>query len=307
MHWILSIPKAFSLKETLQRSQPVLYPPFHVQATGGKLIRIERLSTGHTVALTLSRIPTGLVIQTKAQLLGSEIEECSQKVWRIFRLDETFQEFRSAVRKVPELASVKRWGARTLRGASLFEDMVTAVSVTWQTGGMPDYDALVWLVNRYGDPLPSNPTLHAFPRPEQLLDHGIDLNRQLPGELAEMLVRIAGVFVKQQRQLEKLVQSLIGLDQLETHLIDRLHLPAESMGLVMLKLGRYDYVPTDPWARFRVRQFQAWHNGSEVQDVRSFFNRWRPWGGLAYWFWDWARVPALDTLDVQMWLTPQSS
>ncbi len=29
-----------------------------------------------------------------------------------------------------------------------------------------------------------------------------------------------------------------------------------------------------------------------MQSARRYFNRWQPWGGLAYWLWDWPRVSA---------------
>lgn len=298
MYWILSIPKAFSFNEIIQRSLPILYPPFYVQATRGKLIRIEHLSTGNTIALTLSHIETGLVLQTQTQLLGPEIEECSHKVWRMLRLDETFEAFRRAVRRTPELSSVQRWGARSLRGATLFEDIVTAVTVTWQKGGAPDYGALVWLVNRYGAPLPSNPTLHAFPEPTQLLRIADDRSQSLPVELAELLVWIARVFLEQRRQIERVTGSLVDCEQLEDDLTTLLHLPAESMGLVMLKLGRYDYIPNDAWARLRMQRYQAQNNGGQRQDVRDFFASWDPWGGLAYWLWDWRQTPLPSSLDL---------
>lgn len=282
----------------MARSLPVLHPPFHVPAAGTALCRIERLSPDHTVELTIRRIHTGLVLQTENQLSGSEIEACSQRVWRMLRLDESFLPFRHAARKTPMLDSVGTQGARLLRGADLFEDVVTAVTATWQTGGLPDYDPVIWLVDRCGDPLPSNPTFHAFPHPEQILASKVQLDERLPAELAETLAWIARVFLERQRNIDMLTRPFLHIDELERSLANLLHLPPDSIGLVMLHLGRYDYVPTDRCACLRVKRYQMHVNGSATQDVHRFFEPWHPWGGLAYWLWDWSKVPMLNTSHV---------
>jgi hypothetical protein len=61
----------------------------------------------------------------------------------------------------------------------------------------------------------------------------------------------------------------------------------EVMGLMMLSLGRYDYIPVDQCAQQRVSQY--WHDGGSVrpEDVRAAFAPLQPWGGLGYWLWDW--------------------
>ena len=70
MHWVLTIPGDFSLSALLQRSQQFLLPTFEVNQ--GCLERVEQLSSGHIVLLTISQVPAGLQLASDQRLAGSE-------------------------------------------------------------------------------------------------------------------------------------------------------------------------------------------------------------------------------------------
>ena len=55
----------------------------------------------------------------------------------------------------------------------------------------------------------------------------------------------------------------------------------------MLALGRYDYIPTDHRAQERVRQHIT-DRAISPAALQTMFEPWQPWGGLAFWLWDWS-------------------
>ena len=80
-------------------------------------------------------------------------------------------------------------------------------------------------------------------------------------------------------------------NELAAQLAEELMLDTLGAGLLMLYLGRYDYIPTDTAAQQRVREYLQSTETVSEQDIVALFDRWHPWGGLAYWLWDWSKVP----------------
>jgi 3-methyladenine DNA glycosylase/8-oxoguanine DNA glycosylase len=307
MHWLLSTPDTFSLRNTIQRSGWLLYPPFHVHTLGTQLYRVEHLANSPAVGLTLYQAPAGLVLNTDAQLSGQEIEEASAKVWRMLRLEENIEPFLRLARHTENLDSTVRLGARLIRGATLFEDVLTATVAFRTEGDTLSWELVTGLVDRLGDPLPSNPTLHAFPTPERVLHDVPLLDGLLTRSLIDRIQRLAHLFHHQSDEVEALVHRPWSADDLAISLTREFELEAESLGLLMLSLGRYDHIPDDTLAQRRMGRYVRSHamsdtTGSELalsdqavadpNAARQFFARWQPWGGLAYWLWDWSRVSA---------------
>ncbi|HOT90482.1 MAG TPA: hypothetical protein PLJ78_11775 [Anaerolineae bacterium] len=289
MHWILTPPDTFTLTQVIRRSQWLLQPPFSVNRAKDHLNRVERLESGDTIDLSISQVPAGLLIQTHERLGGKETEEVSHKVWRMLRLGENLQPFLEVARHVQGLESVLKDGAQILRGATLFEDVVKAVIFTM--GAKNVYGPYItWLVDRFGDPLPSNPTRHAFPTPQQILLEQDVLDEVLEPAIAYKLMEIAGIFYDDEKHLIALAESDLPLQELTAHLSQCLGLNAAAMGLVMLSLGRYDYIPTDAYAQQRILQHQK-SIPVTAKDIYALFEPLQPWGGLAFWLWDWSAAP----------------
>ncbi len=292
MHWLLSTPDAFSLRSAIQRSGWLLYPPFHIHTLGTQLHRVEHLSTNAAIGLTLYQAPAGLVLNTETQLSGQEIEEASAKVWRMLRMEENCEPFLRLARHTEYLDATRRVGARLIRGATLFEDVLTATMATRTDRDTLSWELVAGLVDRLGDPLPSNPTLHTFPTPERVL-HDTDLLEDLLARpVIERVEQLARIFHQQTDEMEALVQRPWSADDLALSLTRVFSLEAESLGLLMLSLGRYDYIPNDTLAQRRMGKVQDSDAETDPDAVRRFFERWQPWGGLAYWLWDWSRISA---------------
>ncbi len=290
MHWLLSIPESFSLREVIRRCGRRYPPAMRAMASGQQLFRVEALTTGAIAGLTIEQVPAGLVLRTDSRLSGQDTEEASQKVWRMLRLEEDLSPFLRLAGRVEALSSAKSRGARLLRGTTLFEDVLTALTTTWDIEGAPDYTATISLVNRLGLPLPSNPTLHAFPTPERVLADTPYLAAALGDTLATRVVTATTAFQTQDHQIEALVRRPLSATELAAKLTLVLSLDPTALGQVMLRLGRYDHIPTDAMARARLQRYLGCPAPPAEREIQAYFDRWHPWGGLAYWLWDWSKV-----------------
>lgn len=298
MHWLLSVPNTFSLRDTLKRSARFVCPPCHITPTRDQIFRVERLQNGIVFGFDLTQAPAGLIVHTDRHLSGQAIEETSQRVWRMLRLQEDFQLFERIARHSPGLSSLGRVGARLLRGSTLFEDALIAVAAVQRYDGILDDEHVTGIVDRLGDPLPSNPTLHAFPTPQQVLDGASILRGMMPPEAVAEALQVATVFTKDRDAIEDLTQRQVAVAELEAELRHLLRLSPPAMARLMLAIGRYDFIPIDDIACRRLQDYLHTSDTVESEDIHRFFEPWQPWGGLAYWLWDWARVPASDELSL---------
>ena len=96
---------------------------------------------------------------------------------------------------------------------------------------------------------------------------------------------------------ESLVDQPVTSSHLAAALGERVPLTETGLGLMMLLLGRYDYVPADAVARTRLAGYRSSFRRELLGDVIDFGARWQPWSGLAYWLWEWPEtVIATDHL-----------
>ncbi len=292
MHWTLTVPDSFSLPQIIRRSQWLLQPPFSVNRTKERLNRVERLQSGNTIYLTLSQAPAGLILQTDERLVGKDTEEISHKTRRMLRLGENLQPFLDIARRTPGLETTLHNGAHILRGATLFEDVIKAIILTMEEKALQG-QRITWIVDRFGDPLPSNPTRHAFPTPQQILWEDDVLSEVFAPSIAGKLIRAAERFRAEADHIKALAYGERPADALAAELAQLLDLEPETMGLVMLSLGRYDYIPTAPYPYWHTRTFDKGHR-SAPRDTHGMFEPLQPWGGLACWLWDWSSADTVD-------------
>lgn len=296
MHWILTVSDTFMLDNIIARSRLMMAPPFRLNGTSAYLNRVERLSTGHTIDLGISQSTSGLVLQTDARLNSRETEEISQKTWRMLRIGENLHAFLVRARKTPELATGTRNGIVQLRGATLFEDLIKAAILICK--GESHYNQpATWLVDYFGDPLPNNPTLHAFPTASQLAEEPRTQINMLGPKLAHYITQVITAFDNQDAHLVSLFNMHINVNDFESALRHILDAPTEAVGTAMAYLGRYDYIPIDTRAQQRVGTYLGEATPATPTAVRALFEPWQPWGGLAYSLWDWASKAIPMSLD----------
>ena len=265
MHWILTVPPDFSLKQLIQRSRWMILSPFSANRAGECLERVERLSSGQVIAMTITQAPTGLHIGVGLHLNAAQVEELSQKTWRMLRLGESFSPFLQRARNDIRLRRLLQQGVRFLRGADFFEDLLKALFL----GRAPLPEAaqqFAQLVDTFGDVLPSNPTRHALPTAQQLLEQEGAIVRSLGAEQGATVLHAAATYQRHAAALEALPSTPLALPDV----LSQLHgIPGVANGAcdyLLLALGRYDGIP-----------------GAPVMASASGLEQWQPWSGLVYW------------------------
>ena len=296
MHWRLSTKEAFSLRRTIRNSSWMLHAPFHTTHTGNQLFRIERITSEKTVAVVVAQNDQNLIIHSASNLSGSEIEELTKRTRRILRLGENFKPFYNLIETHPFQTRQDIFSPAILRGATLFEDVIRSTAFVWNLHGQLDANKYTWLVDHFGDPLPSNPTLHAFPEPSQILDDQQTVVDQLHPSMGDAIIHVANIFETQANNIGAIIDSRISSLALSDELRHLFHLDDLPLSQVMLSLGRYDYIPTDQLARERWSRYLNLDVQSVPLDIVQHFETWQPWGGLAYWLWDWAPVTEINIL-----------
>lgn len=312
MNWVLTIPTDFSMRSLLKRSEPLLLPPFSVVQQ--QLEKVEHLTSGKTLLISLTQIPAGLHLQSDQRLNGAEAEEVSQKVWRMLRLGEKFTGFSRLLAEHTLLARCLVPGYRFLRGSTFFEDLVKAQVLGFQVDGVPtdmvigtsdsgsddraevsQRHCLTALVDHFGSPLATNPTRHAFPGPSQVLEDENRVKEVLGAELGHIVLKTAERFVEAPNTLTELLRREVPLETVTQTLQTFPGMTPAIMGLAMLSLGRYDYLLLEDALTDGTDAF-----GEDLARIREAFLRWHPWSGLIYWLWDWQKCPCSVVLQEEL-------
>ena len=282
MSWILTIPDGFSLHNSIKYSAGLLLPPFTTNPAMSVIERVEELNSTRILLLTISQVPAGLQVQTSQHLNSTESEEISHKVWRMLRLGENLNLSRATEQRLKHHHVP---GGRVLRGTTLFEDVLKALLLTHPREPTTRHNQnnaqlITYLVDQLGGSLPSNPTRHAFPTCEKL--------QHSPTLLAELLGPALGKTVRElvdccNTELAKIEQLQVAHCPLEILTRELNRLPGvrpAMMALLMLSLGRYDYLPPDDYAR---RHLYPELSFPETPSSSKDLSAWHPWEGLAYW------------------------
>ncbi|MEA3310110.1 MAG: hypothetical protein U9Q70_11460 [Chloroflexota bacterium] len=285
MSWILTIPDGFSLTSIIKYSAGLLLPPFTGNPSMAVIERVEELASNRVLLLTISQVPAGLQIQTSQHLDSAESEEISHKVWRMLRLGENLAPFFQlrANQKYPQHPAVL--AGRLLRGTTLFEDVLKAFLLTYQREPLardqqPSAQLITHLVDQLGGSLPSNPTRHAFPTCAKLQHPSVPLTELLGPALGQTTRELVGFCDTELAKIEELQAAHCSLETLTGELNRLPGMRPAMLALLMLSLGRYDYLPSGDYARHYVYsepEFAVSTNSSKD------FSVWHPWEGLAYW------------------------
>lgn len=307
MNWLLTIPSSFSLNILLTRSRSLLLPPFSIDWQQ-RLERVERLSSGRTLLISLNQTRAGLHLRSDQRLGGTEAEEVSRKVWRMLRLGENFTSFSEMLAEHPMLERCLRQGFRFLRGSSLFEDIVKAQILTyWDenavgkiASGVRDQGdthsrwvrgerCLAALVDHLGSALSANPTRHAFPTPTQISEYEDKVKEILGLELATHVLTAADRFLEAPNTFAELLRRDIPTHAVRQTLTSFPGMNPSAMAIAMLALGRYDYLPLDELSEksHLLMEYMSSDTEVDLSKIQTVFEAWRPWSGLIYWLWDW--------------------
>lgn len=288
MRLTLSACPPFSLRALIASHGWAYLPPFAVDAHNVVLGRIERLSTGRVVELRIRQTTDGVAVETQEWLEGLEREEVARKAWWMLRLGEDLTPFYEAVRGEPRLSHVEEQGlGRILRSPTVFEDAVK-VLLTTNVSWTRTVQMVEALVSEYGDPLPADPSRHAFPTPAQLAGASETELRAIGiGYRAPNLLDLAQRVASGELDLEQLKDGGLGPAEGRALLRSIRGMGKYAVALLSMLVGWYDLLPIDSVARRRVSEARPGGQAATAADVEQAFARWGEWKGLAYWWWEW--------------------
>lgn len=286
----LSTRPPFSLPAVVRSHGWVGLAPFGMHDDGAELTFVDRLDTGRVVELCIREAASGVSVETSAELSAAEQDEVTGHVTWMLGLDQDFSEFYALAREEPKLAHTETEArGRVLRCPSLFEDTVKTILTTntsW-AGTIRMVDAVV---TEFGDPLPADPSRHAFPTPQQLAATDAETLRSEAGlgYRAPYVLELAETVASGSLGLESLRTTEAPTAEVRQRLLAIKGVGSYAAANLLMLLGRYDFVPVDSWAQKMVSH--EWHDGSPVgqAEVEAAFEGWGEWKGLAFWFWDWS-------------------
>lgn len=284
----------FSLPQVIRSHGWPQLLPFHWERESDDLLRVQRLSTGKVVALRFYPVEGGLGAEYCDALTPEEKRELESTLAWMFGLDMDFAPFYELARGEPRLASAELHGrGRLLRSATLWEDAVKTI-LTTNTAWSGTIRMNAALVEQFGDPLPGAPALRAFPTPQQVAAADVEQLRTATrlGYRAPYIHALASAVASGQLELEALKQTELPTLELRKRLLAIKGVGGYAAANLLMILGRYDFIPVDSWAMGLVSR--EWHGGQPVgqPEVEAAFQRWGPWKGLVYWFWDWEHASA---------------
>ncbi len=289
MRLTLSACPPFSLHEVINSHGWVQLPPFATDPQSESLIRTERLATGRVVELRIREAMGGVNVEVRERLTGREREEASRKVWWMLGLGEDLSSFYAAIDSEPQLHHIRsRAMGRILRSPTVFEDVAKTI-LTTNTSWSGTIRMVKALVAEFGDPVPTDPSRHAFPTPAQIAAASEEELRQIGlGYRAPFVYRVALRTVSGDLKLESFKRNAMPTPEMYHQLLEIKGIGEYAAASLLMLLGRFDYVPVDSWARKLVSQ--EWYEGEPVgrEEVERAFERWGSWKGLVYWFWNWS-------------------
>jgi 3-methyladenine DNA glycosylase/8-oxoguanine DNA glycosylase len=254
------------------------------------LTRIERLESGEVIKILVWEGESGIFVEVDGDLTASAQEEVACKVSWMLGLDQDLSGFYTLAKDEPKLAHVEeRAQGRLLRSPTLFEDTVKTI-LTTNTAWSGTIRMAERLVRRFGSPLCTELEQWAFPTPGQLAgadDESLRASAGL-GYRAPYVLQLARDVDSGSLDLETWRTTSLPMPELRKRLLSIKGVGDYAAANLLMILGRYDFVPVDSWALKLVSH--EWYGGESVSrtDVEAAFERWGPWKGLAYWFWDWS-------------------
>jgi 3-methyladenine DNA glycosylase/8-oxoguanine DNA glycosylase len=229
-----------------------------------------------------------MTVVSEVPLSDADREQLLARARWMLVLDEDFDEFYRLCPTDAHLAHVPAEGrGRILRSPTLFEDTVKSIcttNTTWgQTKGM-----VRRLVERLGRPGPVAER-HAFPTPQAIAAAGEAVLRDEVrlGYRAPYVHQLAQQVAAGELELEALRFSRLPSADLRKQLLGIKGVGPYAAAVLLVLIGRYDYIGVDSWARKLVsKQFYGGQPVSE-KDIQAAFDAFGRWRALAYWFYRW--------------------
>ncbi|HKZ43916.1 MAG TPA: hypothetical protein VJZ78_02650 [Anaerolineales bacterium] len=262
--------------------------PFHWREEEETLEYILELSNRRVIRLEMEGDQNGFKVKT-GNLSRLERIETEQKLHWMFGTDIDLSLFYKAIKGTSQLAHAKKKSmGRVLRSPTLFEDVVRTI-LTTNTLWSATIRMTNKLVEQFGESLPQDPELQAFPTPSRLAQTNEDNLRSETrlGYRAPYILELARRIDSNDLDLESLKTSDLPIQELRNELLKINGIGPYAAANLLMILGRSDYLPIDSWALKVVSH--EWFNGEPIKpsQVQEVFDKWGEWKGLVFWCWDW--------------------
>jgi len=285
----MDAPDPFSLPAVIRSHGWAGLAPFQTNEDRDELQYIDRLASGKVVKLTIRQRGQTVEIEIDPRPDPGQQAEITDHVTWMLGLEQDLADFYDLAGEEPKLAHVPDGAkGRILRSPTLFEDAVKTI-LTTNTAWSGTVRMVASIVDEFGSPWPGDPSRHAFPGPGPLAEASEDdLRAAGLGYRAPYVGQLAASIDSGELDLEALKTSDLPTDELRKRLLSITGIGDYAAANLLMILEHYDYLPVDSWARKMVSN--EWYDGEPVgrEEVESAFEKWGPWKGLAYWFWDWS-------------------
>ena len=255
--------------------------------------RVERLASGKVVRLHISAgeqagetVPLTVQVDHAGRLAAADREEIENAVRHMLRLDEDFSEFYRLCKKngLP-WSRMKPGKGRLLRSPGLFEDMVKVILTTnVQWGGTRRM--VRELVNQFGEALPSDSELKAFPPAQAIAALSFeDFQSQVRlGYRAAYIYQLACVFNQQSDCYAKFYDAEIPSLEIKKELLAIKGIGNYAAASILMLLGRYDEIPVDSVFQQLMDKKYFQKKEFNLKEALGIYEKWGRWQYLAYWF-----------------------
>jgi 3-methyladenine DNA glycosylase/8-oxoguanine DNA glycosylase len=295
MKLILAARPPFSLPTVTRSHGWVQLAPYAIDESSGGFDYIDRLPDAKVAHYHVREAPDGVQVAVDPDLNLAEEQQARERLAWMLGLEQDFSDFYTLAKAEPKLQkAAARAQGRILRSPTLFEDVLKTILTTntlWAATIRMDRN----LVTQFGEPLPAEPSLQAFPTPERLAQTDETTLRQQTrlGYRAPYVLGLAQAVASGSLDLEALKDPGLSTADLRKALLAIKGIGPYAAANLLMLLGHYDDLPVDSWA-LKVVSYE-WYDGQPVgrKEVEAAFEKWGAYKGLAYWMWDWSYYQTL--------------
>jgi len=293
----LAVPQPYAFAQSVCDHGWYALAPFRWDETTKTLERVERLDNGEVVLLRIyqeaqaaEQIILAIDITAVQPLSGAVLDELTKRARWMLKIDQDYTAFYSRAVGHKRIGRIVNQGrGRLLRSSSLWEDVVKTIAttnVTWRN----TVAMIQRLVDTLGDPLPLDPTRHAFPTPKQVAtaDPALFSETIRMGYRNAYIQQLAHEITSGARTLDAKNLRVLETSALKKELKELKGIGDYAAHTLLMLLGHYGQLPIDSEYRSFVHQrYFSTDSSAELPDdqaIASLYDEWGEWKYLAYWF-----------------------
>lgn len=295
---LLPIPKNFNFWTTVWSSGWCSLEPFAVSKEEKTLSRVQKLSSGKIVRVTLAQNRKGelpILVESHRRMSISDVDELENVVKICLRLDEDLSPLYSLLEDYPEFGWAEELDVgRSVRSPTVFEDVVKTICTTNASWSLTKA-AIHRICRRIGDSFSDE--FHTFPTPRQMASKSEEFMRKeiRVGYRSPYLIELAQKTAEGRFDVESWNTCLTSSTDLKAEITKLKGVGSYAADNILKLLGRYDFLAIDSWVRKRFAKIHRKGKMASDGEIEEFYAPFGEWRGLVLW---------LDL--TKEWLIPES-